>query len=244
MRQAKYYREVDLGSNITAIFTTRHGGVSGGPWAEFNLSYGGDDDSAAVTQNRKVVAEQVGAPLVGMRQVHGGQVAEVQSEESGPPPEADALVTTNSEIALTVLVADCVPVLLADPGSAVVAAAHAGRRGLIAGIIPATLEKMRRRGADLAKVQAAIGPAICGSCYEVPAAMAAQVAAVIPATESKTSWGTAGLDLPAGVKSQLRAAGVDKVHQLANCTYEDFDYYSYRRNSQTGRAAGVIRLKP
>ena len=109
------------------------------------------------------------------------------------------------------LVADCVPVLLADPEAGVVAAVHAGRRGLVAGVVEAAVAAMVAQGASVERVRAAIGPAIAGESYEVPAELQDEVASVVPQTRATTSWGTPALDLPAGVAAVLAAAGVEHV---------------------------------
>ena len=105
------------------------------------------------------------------------------------------------------LVADCVPVLLADPEAGVVAAVHAGRRGLVAGVVEAAVAAMVEQGASVERIRAAIGPAIAGQSYEVPAELQDEVAAVVPQTRATTSWGTPALDLPAGVAAVLRGRG-------------------------------------
>ena len=141
---------------------------------------------------------------------------------------------------LAVMVADCVPVVLAgatSEGRPVLAVAHAGRPGVAGGVVPATLERMRAEGAE--DIRAWIGPSICGSCYEVPEGMRADVAAAVPATWATTSWGTPGLDLPAGVRSQLEANGVT-VEYSGPCTLESEDLFSYRGNPETGRFAGLV----
>lgn len=170
-----------------------------------------------------------------MNQVHGTAVAVM--EAGSETPEADAMVSCG--VPLAVMVADCIPAVLVGQGAAgpVLAAVHAGRPGLAAGVIPAAVEQMRALGA--AGIQAWLGPSICGACYEVPAALREDVAAAIPATWSTTSWGTPGLDLPAGARSQLQAAGVDIMYS-GPCTLENGDLFSYRRNKDTGRFAGLV----
>ena len=170
-----------------------------------------------------------------MNQVHGTAVAVM--EAGSETPEADAMVSRG--VPLAVMVADCIPAVLVGQGAAgpVLAAVHAGRPGLAAGVIPAAVEQMRALGA--AGIQAWLGPSICGACYEVPAALREDVAAAIPATWSTTSWGTPGLDLPAGARSQLQAAGVDIMYS-GPCTLENGDLFSYRRNKDTGRFAGLV----
>lgn len=174
-----------------------------------------------------------------MRQVHGPRVAEVTSS-TPEPPVCDALVTREPGVALCVRVADCIPLVLADVGSGVVAAAHAGRVGVAAGVIVATVAAMRRLGAD--EISAWVGPHICGSCYEVPAQMRADVSSALPAAFACTTWGSPSLDLGAAATAQLVAAGV-VVHDRSRCTRESLDLYSYRRDgARSGRAAGLVVL--
>jgi YfiH family protein len=158
-------------------------------------------------------------------------------DHGSPAPEADAMVSRG--VPLAVMVADCIPVLLAgeSPGGPVLAAVHAGRPGLANGVIPAAVDSMNTLGAT--GIRAWLGPSICGSCYEVPAPLQAEVAAVVPASRSTTSWGTPGLDLPAGARSQLEQAGVG-VEYSGPCTLETPSLFSYRRNKNTGRFAGVV----
>ena len=140
---------------------------------------------------------------------------------------------------LAVLVADCVPVVLVgeDPaGAPVLGVVHAGRPGVAAEVVPAAVARLRELGAD--RISAWVGPSVCGRCYEVPEGLRADVAAAVPATWCTTSTGTPGLDLPAGVRSQLEAAGV-AIEYSGGCTLEDDTLFSYRRNSHTGRFAGL-----
>jgi len=141
---------------------------------------------------------------------------------------------------MAVRVADCLPVLLADPAAGVVAAAHAGRVGLVAGVLPATLAAMRRRGAR--SITAWIGPHICGACYEVPGAMRADVARTLPGAWSTTSWGTPALDLGGAATIQLEAEGC-LVHRVDPCTRETPTLHSHRRDAAAaGRQAGIVWL--
>lgn len=227
-------------------FTDRWGGVSAAPYEELNLGGAVGDDPEAVGTNRELAAKSLGldpARVVWMNQVHGNDVAEVE----GPwttrlPPEVDALVTATRGLALAVLTADCVPVLLADPVAGVVAAAHAGRPGLVKGIVPAAMDAMESLGADPARIVARTGPAVCGRCYEVPEAMRADVAAVEPAAYAETSWGTPAVDVAAGVHAQLARRGVRDREQSPVCTRESDDHFSYRRDRTTGRLAGYVWL--
>ncbi len=156
-------------------------------------------------------------------------------------PDADGIVSREAGVVLMVRAADCVPVLLADADAAVIGAAHCGRPGLAAGIVPATVDRMRELGAR--SITAWIGPHVCGACYEVPESMQAEVGAAVPASIATTSWGTASLDLGAGVRAQLTGLGV-AVHDVSRCTRESADLYSFRRDgTSAGRLAGLIRLR-
>ncbi|UFU05117.1 polyphenol oxidase family protein [Ruania halotolerans] len=233
----------DLGPGALGLFTTRFGGRSAAPYSEMNLAAGVGDRRDDVAHNRDVVAAELGAPVVYLRQVHSAQVLlDVRGVSApGEEPTADAVVLTTAEVGAAVLVADCIPVLLASRSGAV-AAVHAGRRGLLAGIVPATTAAMA--GAGHGVTHAAIGPGICGTCYEVPAQLREQACDQEPALASWTTWGTPALDLRAGVRAQLAAAGVRHVHEHAICTREDRRFYSYRRDGVTGRFAGVVRAVP
>lgn len=227
-------------------FTDRWGGVSAVPYEELNLGGAVGDDPGAVLTNRAIAAKSFDLDpdrVVWMNQVHGKDVAEVNGPwPDGPTPPVDALVTARRGLALAVLTADCTPVLLADPVAGVVAAAHAGRPGMVAGIVPAAVEAMTSLGAEPERIIARTGPAVCGRCYEVPEQMRAEVAAVEPAAWSETSWGTPAVDVTAAVHAQLEALGVRDRQRSAVCTLESGDHYSYRRDRTTGRLAGYVWL--
>ncbi|MGH8866673.1 MAG: peptidoglycan editing factor PgeF [Actinomycetes bacterium] len=239
---------VDWPVDVPARFTTRHGGVSTGPYAALNLGGHVQDDPEAVAENRRVLARDLGLPrerLRLMRQVHGADVVTVEGPLGDPeqdePPEADGMVTTTPGLALGVLMADCVPVLLADAVAGVVGVAHAGRPGLLAGVVPATVARMRDLGAR--DLYAAVGPAVCGACYELPADLAERVAAAVSAARATTRWGTPAADVRAGVVAQLHHAGVRAVSVSDVCTRESPDHFSHRRDGpHTGRLAGVVWL--
>jgi YfiH family protein len=227
-------------------FTDRWGGVSAVPYEELNLGGAVGDDPAAVLGNRERAAKSLGLDtdlVVWMNQVHGRDVAVVEGPwgDTGIPP-VDAVVTARGGLALAVLTADCTPVLLADPVAGVAAAAHAGRPGMVAGVVPAAVEAMITLGADPSRITARTGPAVCGRCYEVPERMRAEVAEVVPAAWSETSWGTPAVDVTAGVHAQLEALGVRDRWQSPVCTLESRDHFSYRRDRTTGRLAGYVWL--
>ncbi|MFC8309200.1 peptidoglycan editing factor PgeF [Streptomyces olivaceus] len=227
-------------------FTDRWGGVSAVPYEELNLGGAVGDDPGAVAANRELAAKSLGvdpARVVWMNQVHGADVAVADAPWGDRPvPRADAVVTAERGLPLAVLTADCVPVLLADPAAGVVAAAHAGRPGLVAGVVPAAVRAMTGLGADPARIVARTGPAVCGRCYEVPEEMRADVSAVVPEAYAETSWGTPALDVSAGVHAQLERLGVRERTQSPVCTRESTDHFSYRRDRTTGRLAGYVWL--
>ncbi|WP_030347864.1 peptidoglycan editing factor PgeF [Streptomyces sp. NRRL S-1022] len=227
-------------------FTDRWGGVSAAPYEELNLGGAVGDRPEAVRHNRELAAKSLGLDpqlVVWMNQVHGADVA-VVDEPWGerPVPEVDAIVTARRGLPLAVLTADCVPVLLADPVAGVAAAAHAGRPGMVEGVVPAAVRAMVSLGAAPERIVARTGPAVCGRCYEVPEAMRAEVAAVEPAAHAETSWGTPAVDVSAGVHAQLDRLGVCDRAQAPVCTLESEDHFSYRRDRTTGRLASYVWL--
>ena len=244
----------DLGPGVVAGFTRRAGGVSSGAWAGLDLGLHVGDDPADVAANRRLLAAGFGAPVVFARQVHGTRVATLPPADGGADPFAsdlgaadggfDALVTTARRTGVGVLVADCVPVLLADPDAGVVATAHAGRPGLLAGVLTAVLDGMVAAGAVPGRIRVALGPCAGACCYEVPAPMREAAAAILPAVRSTTTWGTPSIDLRAGCTAVLRARGVDRVTLVGGCTVEDESLYSYRRARVTGRFAGAVMMTP
>jgi len=227
------------------VVTDRRGGRSRSPYESFNLGDHVGDDPADVAANRERVARELGVPadrLVWMNQVHGRRVAVVDGPQDGPVPATDALVTATPGLVLCVLVADCVPVLLADSETGVVAAVHAGREGVRQGVVPAALSAMASLGARARHVTALLGPAVCGGCYEVPEEMQREVARVAPAAAVRTRAGTPGLDLRAGIAEGLLRAGIPQVVQDPRCTVEDPTLFSHRRDGVTGRQAGLVWL--
>jgi YfiH family protein len=210
---------IDL-PGATALFTTRRGGVSEGPYASLNVGLSTNDDSGRVAENRERVRAHAGAARLAQgNQVHGTQV--VVDGEGGE--EADGQVTTLAGVAAIVLVADCLPVALAGPDAAGVV--HAGWRGLAGGVLEAGVAALGR-----GPVAAAIGAGIGPCCYEV----GDDVRAVF-ATGERT------LDLKAVARARLQAAGVQEIHDCGLCTACDAQrFFSHRRDrGVTGRQAGL-----
>ena len=210
-------------------------------------------DVAATPAARKAALALVGArpdDAVFMQQVHGGGVATVTTADAGrgartadsAVPDVDAMVTTAADVALAVLAADCVPVVLVDPHRAV-GAVHAGRGGVVAGVVPAAVAALA--GKSPGEVVALVGPAIGGCCYEVEESLATAVASQVPAAAATTSWGTPSVDLPAAVTAQLQAAGVARVERVGACTRCSGDtWFSHRAATAgaapAGRHAGIV----
>lgn len=189
-------------------------------------------------------------------QPHGRGVARVGRDDRGrgardadsAVPDVDALVTVEPGVGVAVLAADCAPVLLVDPGHGV-AAVHAGRRGTEAGVVAAALDALLAAGGgDAGRVVAIVGPTIGACCYEVPAELRDAVEAAVPGTAGTTRWGTPSLDVRAGVRSQLAAAGVGRIKQVGGCTAcGGQPWFSARASSSTlptggpnGRHAGIV----
>lgn len=237
--------EHDLADGVGAWFTGRDRSRPDPPvGAAGNLSHRRPHLPGELARDRAAAYERMGlasSQVHLMRQRHGAAVGVV---DAATPAGAelrgvDALVTSERGRALAVQVADCVPVLLAAPGA--VAVAHAGRRGLVAGVVLAALDALRRAASGDA-VRAVVGPAIGGCCYEVPAALRAEVGADHPEAVASTTWGTPSLDLPAAVAAQLAGAGVDAVERVGTCTRCDPDgrWFSHRADPDTGRQLGVV----
>lgn len=237
-----YFQRLTLGP-VDLAFTDRHGGVSAFPYAGLNLARDGADDAVARAENHRRLLADFAADdgVADLDQVHGADVVTVGASGFASTPQADGVVTAEPGITLMVRAADCVPVLFADPEAGLIGAAHSGRPGLVAGVVPATVRRLRESGAET--LTAWIGPYVCGACYEVPAALQAAVVDLVPQSLATTSWGTPALDIGAGVRAQLEADGV-RVVDLSKCTRESPDLFSYRRDgAEAGRHAGLIRMK-
>jgi polyphenol oxidase len=234
-----------MADRVHLVITDRSGGASVAPYDSRNLGGAVGDDPATVRRNRDETAVELGldpAGVVYMRQVHSADVAYVTEPFGAEPPALDAVFTDEPGLGLCVLVADCVPVLLADAGAGLVGAAHSGRVGTALGVVPALVRAMAGHGADPARMTALVGPSACGRCYEVSAELREEVAASLPGTWSTTRQGTPALDVRAGVAAQLSAEGVTEVRHDDRCTIETPELYSYRRDRTTGRFAGYAWL--
>ena len=227
--------------------TTRHGGVSAGPWASLNLGLHTGDDECAVHENRRRLAAALPGEPFWLQQVHGIHVVEAGSTVL--PPRADAAFTTQPGCVLAIMTADCAPVVIADTHGRVLGVAHAGWRGLVAGVLDSTLAALRARLPSAAGWRAWVGPCIGQAGFEVgdevrlaftgadPAAAAFFVTGVRPG-----KWQA---DLAGLVCHRLAALGVQNVEVSGLCTFGRADlFHSYRRAAVTGRMATVAWLEP
>ncbi len=235
----------ELAPGVRTAITGRWGGVSQPPHDPLNLGLSIGDDPGAVMRNREIVAQACGitaTQMVWMRQVHGARASYVRAGD--PAAEADAMFTDEAGVALCVLAADCAPVLLADPGSGMIGAAHSGRQGTAAGVVPALVDAMTAAGAAPSRMHGLVGPVVCGGCYSVPAEVQARVAEAVPQARCVTRSGTPGIDIRAGICAQLAESGVQQVRHDRRCTAEARDLCSHRRDGGAGRFAALIWREP
>lgn len=246
------FQGLDDSDGLIHAVLTRIGGVSRAPYATLNLSDAVGDDPVAVRENHQRALGPLGwdrGQVVSPWQVHGAGVAVVEWEHRGAvPPQSDAVVTAVPGVPLMMRFGDCTPILLFDPWRRAVGLAHAGWRGVVAGVAAATIETMTQRlGSTPAEIWAGIGPTIGPCCYEVGTDVARDIASACPPSAGvlQVVDGHVHADLPAAVESQLRAAGVQRVEQAAVCTACRVDeFFSHRAEAgRTGRFGVVIGLE-
>lgn len=219
-------------------FFTRHGGVSGGIYESLNGGLGSHDDPANVAENRRRMAEQMGvtpAHFLSLWQIHSPDAIVVSGPgDNASRPRGDALVTRAEGLAIGVTAADCGPILFADPNARVIAAAHAGWKGALTGIVESTVEAMLELGAERTGIVAAIGPLIRQHSYEVGAEF---VERFITADAENALFfvaaardGHAMFDLAGFIRMRLENAGVLMIDDIGLDTYSDDRLYSYRRS--------------
>ena len=238
-------------ANVLALSTTRRGGRSAAPYESFNLAHHVGDSDSAVAANREILAAAL--PGVGamswLSQVHGTQV--IEAGQGGLHPSADAQWSRTPGVACAILTADCLPVLLCSAAGDVVAAAHAGWRGLLAGVLEATVRDMHTRARE---VLVWLGPAIGPTAFEVgPEVRESFLAAASPAERPAVGAcfmpgpgrpGHSCADLYALARIRLGALGIDRIFGGGLCTHSDEErFFSYRRDGETGRMASVILLR-
>ncbi len=244
-------------SSISHAFFTREGGVSTGLYNSLNCGFGSDDRREAVAENRALAAHSLGvAPdnLVTLRQTHSAKAAIL---DEAPPPgvviEADAIVTSRRGLAIAVLTADCAPVLLADFDAGVIAAAHAGWRGALGGILEAAVSAMQSLGAEPKRIRAAVGPCISAAAYEVgddfKSAFTAAATGYADFFRAGPNAGKPHFDLPRFVSNRLEEQGLPEVEVSRLCTFErESKFFSYRRSQKRvepdyGRQISAIVLR-
>ncbi len=217
-------------------FFTRKGGASSGIFDGLNCGMGSSDQSEAVSINRTRAAKAMGAAidhLVAVHQVHSADVVTINGATDSKP-RADGMVTKSKGVVLSVLTADCQPVLFADPDAEVIGAAHAGWRGAADGVLEATLDAMEGLGADRSNINAVIGPCISQRAYEVGPEFLDQFLNEDPNNARFFAGGDADkvhFDLPSYGLARLRAAGVKHAEWTHHCTYSEPErFYSYRRS--------------
>ncbi len=229
-------------SNVRALITTRVGGTSRGAYAGLNLGTASGDDAQDVARNRAILRQWLPADPLWLRQVHGIEV--VDADLADGTPDADAALAHQAGRVCAVQMADCLPVLLCDEGGTVVAAAHAGWRGLCAGVIERTLRAMNRPAEALL---AYLGPAIGPEVYEVGVDVRDAFLAADPASDAAFAPGRPGkfyADLYALARQRLARSGVTQIYGGGYCTYTERErFYSYRRDGVTGRMASLIWLE-
>jgi purine-nucleoside/S-methyl-5'-thioadenosine phosphorylase / adenosine deaminase len=228
---------------VRAFATTRAGGVSVGPYACLNLGDHVGDEVSAVAANRRIVRAHLPAEPLWLRQVHGVAVADAALRQADPPL-ADAAVARHAGQVCVVLTADCLPVLFCDTAGQVVAAAHAGWRGLLSGVLERTVEAMHvAPGEVLAWLGPAIGPAAFEVGEEVRAAFVMEDAIAASAFREGLTAGKWWADLPALARLRLTRKGLTRIHGAELCTYQDAErFFSYRRDGVTGRQGAFIWL--
>jgi polyphenol oxidase len=242
------------GPRIGALMSTRQGGVSAPPWHSLNLGLACDDSPSSVHANRARLADAAGVPLLYLNQVHGNQVLRVDAAALiAPPPMADAAWTDEPGIACVVLVADCLPVLLAAPRQRAVAAAHAGWRGLAAGVLDNTVRTLCAAAhCEPAELEAWLGPCIGPRQFEVGADVLQAFGVPAEPTHSprfrfqaradgQPRWRA---DLAGLAQDRLRRLGLARLSGGAWCTVEDASrFFSFRRDGSTGRMAAAVWIR-
>lgn len=245
---------------IRAFFTTRQGGVSQGPYADFNPASHVGDNPRHVTANLEILAAALELPLNALllaEQVHGRRTVVAEGPAAGPRPEADAWASRTEGLALCVMTADCAPVLFADATNRVIGAAHAGWRGAMDGALDSCLDAMAGLGADPERILALIGPCIRRKAYKVDPPFKIPFLAEDQSTgrfftPSPRDEGKLLFDLPGYVASRLHGYGLnpDNVIDTGHCTHADEEiFFSHRRATQRseapcGRLLGGLLLIP
>ena len=224
-------------------FFTRRGGASSGIFSGLNCGFGSSDQREVVSLNRKMAAKAMGTTngmLAGVHQIHSDKVHVVTAQNATERPEADALVTAEKGVGLSVLAADCAPILFADANAGVIGAAHSGWKGAVGGVISETVDAMVKLGAKREDIKASIGPCISQRNYEVGPEFFEQFMDEDPDFTRFFTNGSADrylFDLPGFCLHQLRETGLAEAHWIGHCTYLDENrFFSYRRTTHRKEA--------
>lgn len=247
-------RPAQAWAGVEFFCTTRAGGVSPAPFDSLNLGLGAGDEPEYVLANRRLLGHLLPSEPAWLKQVHGVHVVDaddlVTFASAISPPEADASVTTRPERVLAVLTADCLSVVVSDDQGSVLGAAHAGWKGLAAGVLEQTLALMQRKQPEARSWRAWIGPGIGAASFQVgsdvreafAAELALQPSLCVPDPLMTDRW---RLDLAGLAHIRLNKMGVLKVEHSHLCTVTNIkQFFSYRRDRQTGRMATVAWIKP
>ena len=236
-------------ANVGALVTTRTGGVSAGPYATMNLGRGTRDDAHALAENERRFRKFLPGNPVWLDQVHGNAVVTLAHEAGASAvPVADAAVTRGRGIVCAVLVADCLPVLFADAAGNAVGIAHAGWRGMVAGVLESTIAALCDFGVKPKNIVAWLGPAISPLAFEVGDDVRDAFLAADPRAAACLAPHRAGkwhADLHGLARQRLARGGVTRIDGGAFCTFaEATRFYSYRRERESGRMAAAVWLAP
>lgn len=237
-------------SDVTATFTSRHGGISKAPFSSANLAFHVGDNPQDVLKNHNLLADKLlfnRHALIHMRQIHSDKIVIVDESLSfDTPPECDALITNRIDTPLMVMSADCTPILIYDPIQKAIAAVHAGRAGALNAILPKTIQKMGETfGCLRENLHIVLGPSIGGCCYEVNETIASECETKGYGSALRREDKKVFLDVNTILLEQLKELKIEKIEVIKHCTSCRCDeYFSYRADAQrTGRIAGVIILR-
>jgi hypothetical protein len=236
--------------NLTAAFTTRHGGISKAPYSDANLAFHVGDNPEDVVKNHDLLADKLAFnrhSLIHMRQIHSDRIVIVdETLNFDTPPECDALITNRTDTPLMVMSADCTGILLFDPIHKAIGAVHAGRSGALNAILPKTIEAMHQTfGSHKEDLHIVLGPSIGGCCYEINETIALECETKGYGLALRREDEKVFLDVNTILLEQLKGLGVENVEVIEHCTScRSDEYFSYRADAQrTGRLAGVIILR-
>lgn len=236
--------------NLTAAFTTRHGGISKPPYGDANLAFHVGDNPEDVISNHDLLADHLNFnrhALIHMRQIHSDRIVIVEGSLTfDTPPECDALITNRPDTPLMVMSADCTGILIYDPIQKAIGAVHAGRAGALNAILPKTIEMMHQTfGSRSEDLHIVLGPSIGGCCYEINETIASECVDKGYTLALRREDEKVYLDVNTILLEQLKNLKVNNVEVSEHCTSCRCDeYFSYRANAQhTGRIAGVIILR-